>query len=177
MLCNFLSNILKKSKDSITPEKTQRLINSLSAGISGVTNAKFLTAKHFLLLVRLNTLTGSRYVINILNKLGHCMPHKLACEIEASQVVPNSESSSILTVFWVDNSDTVVEQVQGGGSVNTTYMMAFQEMIPETKMNDITRYKFKELERESLWAVNLNQLMQISIKEKSSISAIKWGRF
>ena len=50
-------------------------------------------------------------------------------------------------------------------------------MTPETKMNDITRYKFKELERESLWAVNLNQLMQISIKEKSSISAIKWGRF
>ena len=105
------------------------------------------------------------------------MPYKLACEIEASQVVPNSESSSILTVFWVDNFDTVVEQVQGGGSVNTTYMMAFQEMTPETKMNDITRYKFKELERESLWAVNLNQLMQISIKEKSSISAIKWGRF
>ena len=136
MLCNFLSNILKKFRDSITPEKTQRLINSLSADISGVTNAKFLTAKHFLLLVRLNTLTGSRYVINILNKLGHCIPYKLACKIEASQVVPNSESSSILTVFWIDNFDTVVEQVQGGGSVNTTYMMAFQEMTPETKIND-----------------------------------------
>ena len=86
ILCNFPSNILKKSRDSITPEKTQRLIDSLAADIiSGVTNCKFLTAKHFLLSKGLHSLTGSRYVIDILNKLGHCMSYKLTCEIETSQ--------------------------------------------------------------------------------------------
>ena len=86
MLCNFLSNILKKSRDTITPEKTQQLIDSLAADIiSGVTNGKFLTAKHFLLSMVLHSLSGSRYVIDILNKLGHCMPYKLTCEIETSQ--------------------------------------------------------------------------------------------
>ena len=64
MLCNFLSNILKKSRDSIAPEKTQQLIDSLAADIiSGVTNGKFLTAKHFLLSMVLHGLTGSRYAI------------------------------------------------------------------------------------------------------------------
>ena len=33
ILCNFPSNILKKSRDSINPEKTQRLIDSLAANI------------------------------------------------------------------------------------------------------------------------------------------------
>ena len=45
--------------------------------ISGVTNSKFLTAKHFLLSMGLHSLTGLRYVIDILYKLGHCMPYNL----------------------------------------------------------------------------------------------------
>ena len=76
-----------------------------------------------------HSLTDSRYVIDILNKLGHCMPYKVTCEIETSQaeiakkildgegtilpIVPNDESSSVPTVFWVDNFDTAVEQVEG----------------------------------------------------------------
>ena len=100
----------------------------------------------------LHSLTGSRYVIDILNRLGHIMPHKLTCKIETLQgemaeklldgegtilaIVRNDESSSVPTVFRLDNFDTVVEQVEGEGSVNTTHMMAFQEMTPETKTND-----------------------------------------
>ena len=63
----------------------------------------------------LHCLTGSRYVIDILNKLGHCMPYKLTCGIETSQaeivekiladegiilpIVPNDESSSVHSVL------------------------------------------------------------------------------
>ena len=100
----------------------------------------------------LHSLTGSRYEIDILNRLGHIMPYKLTCKIETLQgemaeklldgegtilaIVRNDESSSVPTVFRLDNFDTVVEQVEGEGSVNTTHMMAFQEMTPETKTND-----------------------------------------
>ena len=50
-------------------------------------------------------------------------------------IVPNVENPSVLTVFWVEKFDTVVEQVEGGGSVNTTHMMTFQEMTSETTIN------------------------------------------
>ena len=50
--------------------------------------------------------------------------------------MPNDESSSVPTVFLVDNFDTLVEQVAGGGSVNTARMMAFHKMTPETKTNN-----------------------------------------
>ena len=124
------------------------------------------------------------------------MPYKLTCEIETSQVeieeklldgegtilpiVSNDESSSVPTMFRLDNFDTVVEQVEGEGSVNTNHMMAFQEMTPETKTNDNKVQIQSTKKKDSLWAVNLNQLMQISIqkkKKKSFISKIKWEGF
>lgn len=110
------------------------------------------------------------------------MPYKLTCEIETSQVeieeklldgegtilpiVSNDESSSVPTMFRLDNFDTVVEQVEGEGSVNTNHMMAFQEMTPETKTNDNKVQIQSTKKKDSLWAVNLNQLMQISIQKK-----------
>ena len=113
------------------------------------------------------------------------MPYKLTCEIETSQseieeklldgegtilpIVSNDESSSVPTVFRRDNFDTVVEQVEGEGSVNTNHMMAFQEMTPETKTNDNKVQIQSTKKKDSLWAVNLNQLMQISIQQKKKI--------
>ena len=80
--------------------------------MSGVTNGKFLNAKYFLLSMEVHSLTDSRYVVDILNKLGHFMPYKLTREIETSQaetaenvvddegtillIVPSDESSSAL---------------------------------------------------------------------------------
>ena len=62
--------------------------------------------------MELYSLTDSRYVVDILNKLGQCMPYKLTREIETSQaetaenvvddegtlllIVPSDESSSAL---------------------------------------------------------------------------------
>ena len=110
------------------------------------------------------------------------MPYKLTCKIETLQgemaeklldgegtilaIVRNDESSSVPTVFRLDNFDTVVEQVEGEGSVNTTHMMAFQEMTPGTKTNDNKVQIQSTKKKDSLWAVNLNQLMQISIQKK-----------
>ena len=143
----------------------------------------------------LHSLTGSRYVIDILNKLGHIMPYKLTCEIETSQaeieeklldgegtilpIVSNDESSSVLTVFRLDNFDTVVEQVEGEGSVNTNHMMAFQEMTPETKTNDnkvqIQSTKKRQFVGSEFKSTHAN--INPTIKKKSFISRIKWEGF
>ena len=43
-------------------------------------------------------------------------------------LVPRDESSSVETVFWADNFDTIAAQVESRGPVNTTQLMAFQKV-------------------------------------------------
>ena len=87
------------------------------------------------------------------------MSYELTCEIETAQAEKarnvSSESTvlslmpqdngGVPTMFWVDNSDCIIESVTGGGSVNTTCMMVFQEMTEKASINqsdtNITRTK------------------------------------
>ena len=43
----------------------------------------------------------------------------------------------ILTVFWPDNFDIIVENATGGGSVHTTHLVTFQEQIKNTSLECI----------------------------------------
>ena len=47
------------------------------------------------------------------------------------------ENEMVLTVFWADNFDIIVENVTGGGSVHTTYLVAFQEQTENTSFEYI----------------------------------------
>ena len=44
----------------------------------------------------------------------------------------------VLTVFWADNFDKIVENATGGGSVHTTHLVAFQEQTEKTSLEYIT---------------------------------------
>ena len=84
---------------------------------------------------------GTRSVINILNKLGHCLNYNKSCEIETAIVESTSIHAKeknilpiltvgdeiILTFFWTDNFD--VESQKDGGSIHTRHLMAFQESV------------------------------------------------
>ena len=126
----------------MTPEKTTRLVNSYAPDlIHGITNGRFITVKHFALSMALHGLTGSQEIIDILNELGNAMSYEPTCDIEtapAEKARKLSSESTVLslmpqdnggvsTVFWVDNFDCIIESVTGGGSVNTTHMIVFQE--------------------------------------------------
>ena len=101
-----------------------------------------ITAKHFLLALGLHNITGQRKIIEILNKLGHCLSYSLTCDIETAQakvaqlnaesssilpVTPETEQDTVLTFFWVDSFDINVDNQCGGGAINTTHLVAFQE--------------------------------------------------
>ena len=43
----------------------------------------------------------------------------------------------VLTVFWADNFDKIVENATGGGSVHTTHLLAFQEQTEKTSLEYI----------------------------------------
>ena len=153
----FLTSLFSPKKHNIAKnENVKRLIDSHAADmIHGVTMGKFLTKKHFLLALGLHSMTGTKNVITILNKLGHCMSYDKTCEIETAiaettmvrahqgnilPVVPVGDET-VLTYFWVDNFDVDVECQKGGGSIHTTHLMAFQESsdgLPNNTNQDIT---------------------------------------
>ena len=109
---------------------------------SAVTRGKYIQQKHFLLGQGLRNFTGSRKVIDIVHKLGHCTSYNTVCEIETAQaecaleavkrsnvlkLKPSADKEAVFTHFSVDNFDLKIERMAGGGSINTTHLMAFQE--------------------------------------------------
>ena len=129
--------MIKYDDHSIT-EKQARLISSITKDIVfAVTRGKVMQRTHFLLALRIHSLTGSRKIIDIVHKLGHCISYNLMKDIETAQanyslslskkgdilpVHPSSKSYVVPTFFWVDNFDTVVERVGGG---NVTHLVVF----------------------------------------------------
>ena len=86
-LVTFLQNLLKERDHSVWRSNSiPRLIDSYAADlVSGVTRGKVMTAKHFLLALGLHNLSGSRKVVEINSKLGHCIDYNLVCDIETAQ--------------------------------------------------------------------------------------------
>ena len=121
-----------------------RVIESLSQYIAfAVMKGKVLQRKQFLLALGLHSLTGGRKVIDIIHKLGHCMSYNLTSEIETAQaessllaatqttlvsLVPATPGNTVFTHFWADNFDKNIERMVGGGSINTTHLIAYQEL-------------------------------------------------
>ena len=143
-LITFLTHLLRSDKHTVTrSENIRRLIDSYAADlIHGVTRGETITAKHFLLALGLHSQTGQKKVVEINHKLGHCISYPLTCEIETAQarvaqimaesssilpLKPNYERDKIITYFWVDNFDVNIERQTGGGAVNSTHLVAFQE--------------------------------------------------
>ena len=120
--------------------------------VFGVTGGKVITAKHFLLATGLHNITGSKKVIEITSRLGHSLDYLSTCDIETAQarkmqvldeevsilpLKPKDSTSLVRTFFWVDNFDVTVEKASGGGSVNTTHLVAFQEIDENTVSSNV----------------------------------------
>ena len=120
---------------AVPPTNLTRLVDLFAQDITfAVTRGKHMQEKHFLLGQGLHNLTGSRKVIDIAHKLGHCTSYNTVCEIETAAkrsnilpLQPASPNITVLTHFWVDNFDVKVVRMGGGGSIDTTHLMAFQE--------------------------------------------------
>ena len=156
ILLTFMKELLlnKNNRSTIKSENISRLIDSYCADlIHGVTRGKVITAKHFLTAMGLHNLTGMRKVIDITNRLGHCLPYHTVCDIEtalaqkaqilatidtALNLKPLLEGDFVLTTFWADNFDAICDKQNGGGSINTTHLLAFQEVDANTTENNET---------------------------------------
>jgi hypothetical protein len=120
-----------------------RLVDSFSQDlVHGVTKGKTIMEKHFLVGLGVHNLTGQRNVVEILNKFGHSVSYTMTSEIltanaksclEKSRLSlllplhPSSAGKIVLSHFWVDNFDLATDKQYGGGEINITTLMAFQE--------------------------------------------------
>lgn len=148
-----------------------KLIGSIASDlVYGLTGGKTLQLKHFLLALGLHDLTGSRKVVDIVNGLGHCLSYNTTMDIKtgvAEQLLeqinrieilplqPLTEQSIAPTYFWVDNFDMNIDRVLGGGAINNTHLMAFQEITDGTRLvmnpkKGILRKKSRQLFYEDL---------------------------
>jgi len=149
----FLRELLKlNDKRGDLSVTNNRLVESFANDfVYGVTGGKILQQKHFLLGVGLHNLTGSRKIVDIIHKLGHCISYDLTCEIETAQaeivlkeskennilpLQPASPCDSVLTHYWVDNFDVNIDRTNGGGSVNTTPLVAYQEKDSHCRIDE-----------------------------------------
>ena len=129
---------------TVNNENVKRLLISFGSDIViGVMRGRMLTKKRYFLSLGLHSMIGTKTIITILNKLGHCLNYNKTCEIETA----SSDSTSIrakeknilttlpvgdeiiITFFWTDNFDVNIESQKGGGSIHTTHLMTFQESV------------------------------------------------
>ena len=52
-------------------------------------------------------------------------------------IIPASDTNSVSNVFWVDNCDKNLDTERGGGAINISTMMAFQEINEGAIRGDI----------------------------------------
>ena len=92
---SFLNTLIKPRSPLISI-----VINSIAQDlVYAVTRGKVIQEKHFLLALGLHNLTGSRHVIDILHKMGHCISYSTTCEIDtalAEQATIASRNDNLL---------------------------------------------------------------------------------
>ena len=142
-LLSFIETLLTATTGRASrSKKATRLARSIFQDIVFIyCQGKVLQSTHLLLGLGLNNLTESRKIIDIVNKLGHCIKYNTVCDFETAQaelVQEEAATSSILPLqpkdhqpvyihFWVDNFDIKADKLVDGGSVNTTHLMVFHD--------------------------------------------------
>ena len=99
--------------------------------------------KHLLLGLGVKSMTGSKKVLNILNRLGHCISYTTAEEIETELALNIAKRNSatpdgllkianLSTGLAFDNYDEVTETLDGSNSLHDTVGIAYQNVSTET---------------------------------------------
>ena len=123
--------------------QVERLIDSVTDDVVYATShARMKPGKHISLAIAMKSLTGSRRVIEILNRFGHCSGYHVAESIEtqfATEIAArntatpdgmSSEPDLYTSLAW-DNYDEMTETLSGKGTLHATVGICYQN-IPES---------------------------------------------
>ena len=104
-------------------------------------------AKHLCLGLGLKSMTGSKKIINILNKFGHCVSYNIAEELETELAMTVKDKGCVTpegimqmpglstAVAW-DNFDENTETLSGSGTLHDTVGICYQNVVEQTSTED-----------------------------------------
>ena len=184
----FVKSLLEPVGDR-TPN-IDRIVDCLAQDIVfNVLRRKVPLKKQFLLGLGLHSLSGSRQIIEILFKFGHCVSYDYVCDVETAYAEVAQENAkqgftlplqplirelAIFSHFWVDNFDVLIDSQSGGGSINTTHMVAFQypneNAKNQSKSISVQRRKSRQLFIDD---VNINTIPVSKKKEPPNNFAVR----
>lgn len=120
-------------------EEERRVVMLGQDIVHSVTHSRVKTPKHFGLAVTVHHLTGSKQIVTLLNKMGHCSSYddveiintSLAREVRARSedhgvVVPSNISPGTFVQFAGDNNDLNEETLDGKQTTHATTLVAYQ---------------------------------------------------
>lgn len=139
-------HVLYTGSSSTQDDRVERLVNSVSDDVVFVTTrGRTKPSKHLSLGLSLKSLTGSRKVIEIINRLGHCVSYHTVEELETDLAtnITNRGSSTpdgiyqqagLSTGLAWDNYDEQNETLSGSNTLHDTVGICYQN-IPTAKEN------------------------------------------
>lgn len=141
IISDFFSNVISTTKRRQRSSYKQRLSNSFSEDlIYAVSNGKIKPSKHITLGMTLKSLTISKKIINIINRLGHCCSYTVLEELETeatfasvshSEICPEDiiRTSNLSVGLAFNNFDRFVDTTSGKDTLHDTVGIIFQDVI------------------------------------------------
>ena len=161
----FFEALLKNPKHSLTSSNIIKSKSMVSDAIHNITEGRVLTAKHVSLGQGIHSITGQKVLVQVVNKLGHCITYDKVMDAETTQaqiaaeaitsndqralpLKPVNDTAKVRTAFWADNLDKNTDNRTGASSVHMTTLMAFQEVGLESIKNSENVEKSKSKTRQ-----------------------------
>lgn len=143
-LLEFLTVLLCGVKGNLT-EKKERHVQSVADDIMFITTrGRTKPGKQLCLGLAMKSLTGSRRVVEILNRLGHSVSYHLVEEYETElatviqdkgQLLPDGliQAPGLCTAVAFDNYDELCETLSGAGTLHDTVGICYQNISDQNE--------------------------------------------
>ena len=126
----------------ISPKQSRLIDSSCEDVIFNITRGHIKPQKHLLLGMGIKSLTGSKKVVNILNRMGHSISYHVAEELETElamsiegkdKVAPDGVilRPGLSTGMAFDNYDENMETLSGANTLHDTVGIVYQNMVAE----------------------------------------------
>lgn len=147
-LYTFISCLLSGPRGSKNELKEIRVNSICSSIIFSTTNGATKPSTCLYLGLVAKSITGSRRIVEILNRMGHCISYSAVEELETelaygnasnSQILPYNFSTTSSTHVAFDNYDKFVETSSGKDTLHDTVRIVYQNTVELADINENTK--------------------------------------
>ena len=140
LLVNFFERLYAPDPMKISDGMKRRANSSAQDAVYTISRGKLKPAKHLTMGLAMKSLTGSRKVVEILNRLGHSISYHTTEEIETelattisvqNQSLPDGllKQSGLCTSLAWDNYDELTETLSGKDTLHDTVGICYQNIV------------------------------------------------